>query len=227
MSENTPTQYTETASGIIIVCEPAGNYSEPSAYLGTSITKALHDYYSLTTNREKLDVLKWIVAQPDFSELQRISTAENRIFTLYENQYNEILQTGELPNNLQIARKFVANGYDVFLLSNPKAIKSADFIISQKGKLFYVEGKTSTGGSSLIHRFDKGARQSDRIAVNFIDVKLSTNDITTNVKQAFVNNGNLHTLYLFKGSRIIIVTRTESESSNFYKKFCKVWTKNK
>ena len=58
--------------------------------------------YTFSTNREKVAVLKWIVAQPEFTELLRFSTAENKIYTLYTNQYDEILKTGEIPNNLQI-----------------------------------------------------------------------------------------------------------------------------
>ena len=41
--------------------------------------------------------------------MQRFSTTENKVFALYKDQYDEILQTGETPNNLQIAQKFVAN----------------------------------------------------------------------------------------------------------------------
>ena len=109
---------------IILVCEPAAEYGKPIVYQGTTIANALKDYYSFTTNREKVDVLKWIVAQPAFTELKRLSMAENKIFTLYTNQYDEILKTGEIPNNLQIAQKFVKNGYDVFLLANPRITKS-------------------------------------------------------------------------------------------------------
>ena len=156
MIEKEPTPYPErTEDVIVLVCEPVAEYEKPIVYQGTTISNALKDYYSFITNREKVDVLKWIVAQPTFSELKRLSLAENKIYTLYTNQYDEILKTGETPNNLQIAQKFVANGYDVFLLSNPKATKSADFIIRRRNCLYYVEGKTSSGGSSLVHRFEK------------------------------------------------------------------------
>ncbi|MBR4690800.1 MAG: hypothetical protein IKO90_10120 [Bacteroidales bacterium] len=168
MEEKATTPYPERTGNVtVLVCEPAAEYGKTIAYQGTTITNALKDYYSFTTNREKVDVLKWIVSQPNFTELKRLSLAENKIFTLYTNQYDEILKTGETPNNLQIAQKFVSNGYDVFLLSNPKATKSADFIIRKRICLYYVEGKTSSGGSSLVHRFENGAEQADKIAINF------------------------------------------------------------
>ncbi|MBR5434657.1 MAG: hypothetical protein IK117_09510, partial [Bacteroidales bacterium] len=107
MNEETATPYPErTEEYSLLVCEPATEYGKPIGYQGTTITNALKDYYAFTTNREKVDVLKWIVVQPDFTELQRFSTAENKIYTLYTNQYDEILKTGEIPNNLQIAQKF-------------------------------------------------------------------------------------------------------------------------
>ena len=191
MTEKATTPYPECTENIIVlVCEPTTEYGEPIVYQGTTITNALKDYYSFTTNREKVDVLKWIVAQPAFTELKRLSMAENKIFTLYTDQFDEILKTGEIPNNLQIAQKFVENGYDVFLLSNPKATKSADFIIRTRNCLYYVEGKTSSGGSSLVHRFEKGAEQADRIAVNFIG-KINVNILTLELINTFVQNMGL------------------------------------
>ena len=226
MDEKATTPYPErTEDVIVLACEPATEYGKPIAYQGTTITNALKDYYSFTTNREKVDVLKWIVAQPDFAEMQRFSTTENKIFTLYKNQYDEILKTGEIPNNLQIAQKFVSNGYDVFLLSNPNATKSADFIIRQRNRVFYVEGKTSSGGSSLVHRFEKGAEQADRMAINFIGIP-PTSKITDLIKTQFYNQ-KLTVLILFKGRRMIVITRKDCFAKNFEKTFKRVWGSKK
>ena len=222
MNEKATTPYPErTEDVIVLVCEPATEYGKPIVYQGTTITNALKDYYSFTTNREKVDVLKWIVVQPNFTVLKRLSLAENKIFTLYTNQYDEILKTGETPNNLQIAQKFVSNGYDVFLLSNPNATKSADFIIRQKNRVFYVEGKTSSGGSSLVHRFEKGAEQADRIAINFIGYP-NLRDIMEIIRNTFYYT-TVKELILFKGGRMIVTTRKDCDSKDFEKRFKKIW----
>ena len=226
MIEKEPTPYPlRTEDDIVLMCEPATEYGKPIVYQGTRITNALKDYYSFTTNREKVDVLKWIVAQPTFSELKRLSLAENKIYTLYTDQYDELLQTGETPNNLQIAQKFVMNGYDVFLLSNPKATKSADFIVRKRNCLYYVEGKTSSGGSSLVHRFEKGAEQADRMAINFIGIP-PTSKITDLIKIQFYNQ-KLAVLILFKGRRMIVITRKDCFAKNFEKTFKRVWGSKK
>ena len=197
MIEKEPTPYPErTEDVIVLVCEPVAEYEKPIVYQGTTITNALKDYYSFITNHEKVDVLKWIVAQTIFSEMQRFSTTENKVFALYKDQYDEIQQTGETPNNLQIAQKFVMNGYDVFLLSNPKATKSADFIIRRRNCLYYVEGKTSTGGSALSVRLSEGAKQANRIAINFSIIP-QFHDLYHQTRKAFENNEFLTNLYIF------------------------------
>ena len=223
MKEEKATPYPQWTDDICnVVCESTTDYGKTIIYQGTTITNALKDYYTFSTNREKVDVLKWIVAQPEFTELQRFSTAENKICTLYTNQYDEILKTGEIPNNLQIAQKFVANGYDVFLLSNPKATKSADFIICKRNCLYYVEGKTSSGGSSLVHRFERGVEQADRIAVNFYSYP-SLKDLIAEILFAFERHSNLKQLILFKGSRLVSVERDLFESTHFEKQFKMIW----
>lgn len=64
MMKKAQTPYPEcTEDDIVLVCEPAAEYGEPIVYQGTTITNALKDYYAFTTNHEKVDVLKWIVAQ--------------------------------------------------------------------------------------------------------------------------------------------------------------------
>ena len=227
MEEETATLYPlRTEIECDFVCEPASEYRKTIVYQGTTIAKALQDYYTFTTNQEKVSVLKWIVAQPEFTELQRFSTAENKIYTLYTNQYDEILKTGETPNNLQIAQKFVVNGYDVFLLANPHNTKSADFIIRQKNKLFYVEGKTSSGGSALSARLNEGAKQANRIAINFSIIP-RFHDLYHQTRKAFEKNESLTNLYIFKGSILVEINRDIVLSSQYDKLLSTSWNKRK
>ena len=227
MNEETATPYPLRTEDICdVVCEPTVDYGKPIVYQGTTIANALKDYYTFSTNREKVDVLKWIVARPEFIELERLSTTESKIYTLYTNQYDEILKTGEIPNNLQIAQKFVANGYDVFLLANPHNTKSADFIIRQKKKIFYVEGKTSSGGSALSVRLNEGAKQADRIAVNFSRIpKLKS--LASDIKNSFIENPSLKVLFIFKGSTLIQIDHFMISSNDFAQKIHKEFSRKK
>ena len=103
----------------IIVAEPIGEYkpTEKSSYVGTSINRAIKDYYAGPTNREKVAVLQWIVENPEFQILKRYSTSENAVYGLNISQYDDILLSGEMPKNLAIAQKLVVNKFDVFLLT--------------------------------------------------------------------------------------------------------------
>ena len=152
--------------------------------------------------------------------------AENKIFTLYTNQYDEILRTGETPNNLQIAQKFVANGYDVFLLSNPRGTKSADFIIRKKNILFYVEGKTSSGGSALSGRLSEGAKQADRIVINLTNYS-KLKRLAENIKATFIQNPSLRELLIFKGSILIQIDRYLITSKDYSKIIFKEFNRKK
>lgn len=223
MIEKEPTPYPlRTEDFCDVVCEPTVDYEKSIVYQGTTITNALKDYNTFSTNREKVEVLKWIVIQKEFTELQRFSTAENKTYTLYTNQYDEILKTGETPNNLQIAQKFVANGYDVFLLSNPKATKSADFIIRKRNCLYYVEGKTSSGDSALSVRLTDGAKQADRIVINFIG-NPQINVLSAEITNVFIQKVGLHSIYLFKRSRLIVIKRDMALSKKFNDAFYNLW----
>ena len=152
--------------------------------------------------------------------------AENKIYTLYTNQYDEILKTGETPNNLQIAQKFVANGYDVFLLSNPRGTKSADFIIRKKNILFYVEGKTSSGGSALSVRLSEGAKQADRIVINLTNYS-KLKRLAENIKATFIQNPSLRELLIFKGLILIQIDRYLITSKDYSKIIFKEFNRKK
>ena len=94
-----------------IVAEPIGEYkpTEKPPYAGTSINRAIKDYYACQTNREKVSVLQWIVENPEFQVLKRYSTAETAVYGLNISQYDDILLSGEMPKNLAIAQKLVMN----------------------------------------------------------------------------------------------------------------------
>ena len=211
-----------------IVVEPIGEYkpTEKSSYVGTSINRAIKDYYACPTNKEKVSVLQWIVENPEFQVLRRYSTTENSVYGLNISQYDDILLSGEMPKNLAIAQKLVVNKFDVFLLTNPTSTKSADFVLRKRNCLYYVEGKTSSGGSALSTRMEEGNKQADRIVVNFISYP-SLHEIFSLVKTTFYKYTQLKELYFLKGARLIAIKRNFAESSKFEAKFAKLWGQRK
>ena len=210
------------------MAEPIGEYkpTEKPPYAGTSINRAIKDYYACQTNREKVSVLQWIVENPEFQVLKRYSTAENTVYGLNISQYDDILLSGEMPKNLAIAQKLVMNKFDVFLLTNRTSTKSADFVLRQNNKLYYVEGKTLDGKNSLDHLIEKGSEQSNRVVIDIVGTT-STNYIKTIIEKGFERYSVLQELFLLKGSRLIRINRQMSQTKTFMESFKKVWNKNK
>ena len=211
-----------------IVAEPIGEYkpTEKSSYVGTSINRAIKDYYACPTNREKVSVLQWIVENPEFQVLRRYSTAENSVYGLNISQYDDILLSGEMPKNLAIAQKLVVNKFDVFLLTNPTSTKSADFVLRQNNKLYYVEGKTLDGKNSLDHLIEKGGKQSNRVVIDIVGTK-NARYLKKEIQDGFESNGSLQYLLLLKGKRLIVIDRDAAMAKDFENTFLKLWNKRK
>ena len=131
-----------------------------------------------------------------------------------------------MPKNLAIAQKLVANKFDVFLLTNPTSTKSADFVLRKRNCLYYVEGKTSSGGSALSTRMEEGNKQAERIVINFVS-NPSLHNISALTKTSFYKYAHLKELFLLKGSRLIDIERDFAESVNFEARFAKLWGQRK
>lgn len=154
------------------------------------------------------------------------STAKGSIFATEELPMKFGADAKELPKNIQMAKKIANNGYDVYVLSNPRSGKSADYIFVKNGKAYYTEGKLSTGENSLDHNFEKGSSQSERILVD-ITGTTDTNYISIQIKKAFNNNYNLREVMLLKGGRLIKVSSQDIDSKEFSNKFKKIWEQHK
>lgn len=199
-----------------ILGEVKGKTSTPAS-LFTDITKS-------ASNKEKVSLLKSYIEDKGnhFAKINRYSSKDGSIFSQYADQYDKVFKTGEMPKNLDMARKLVKQGYDVYLMPNPSESNSFDFIIKKQGKIYDMEGKAFNGTNTLDHLIDKGAKQSSRVLVDVIGNK-NTNYITATVKKAFEENAQLGEIWLFKGSKLIKVRRQLYDSKAFEYKFKKLW----
>ena len=143
--------------------------------LATAISKGFEClvsfYYERTANAEKVEILRQFIKTNKFEKLKYHSNNKGSIYGINMDDFDKALTQKEMPKNLTIAKKLTHNGYDVYLLSNPNSIKSADFILKKKDKLYYIEGKTMDGANSLDTMLNKGAKQSDRIDLSKDEAK--------------------------------------------------------
>jgi hypothetical protein len=144
---------------------------------------------------------------------------------LIMSNFDKQLSEKEMPKNLTIAKKLAANKYDVYLLSNPNAAKSADFVVKRNNKLYYVEGKTLNGSGSLDHLLAKGASQSDCICVDVIGTN-DTSYVSIEIQDAF-KNSDISEVWLLKGSRLMKINRYQVQSPKFGKWFKKQWEQSR
>lgn len=189
------------------------------ASLFTDITKSV-------SNKEKVSLLKSYIEDKGnhFAKINRYSSKEGSIFSQYADQYDKVFKTGEMPKNLDMARKLVKQGYDVYLMPNPSESNSFDFIIKKQGKIYDIEGKAFNGTNSLGHSLNKGAKQSSKVLVDVIG-NTNTKYIYGTVKIAFEKNSSLSEIWLFKGAKLIKVTRNMYNSKNFGINFKNKWNK--
>ena len=181
------------------------------------------------SNKEKVTLLKDFIEDKgnNFKKLGRFSTKDHSIYSGYDSQFDEALKKGEMPKNLDMARKLLKHGYDVYLMPNPSESSSFDFIVKDKnGKLYSIEGKAFNGENTLDHLIDKGSKQATRVVIDVIGND-NTKYIEDRVTEGFKDNASLEELWLLKGSRLIKVTRQAAESKRFSERFARQWKSKK
>lgn len=105
--------------------------------------------------------------------------------------------------------------------------KGADFIFAKGGKVYYTEGKLSTGKNSLGHNLSKGSSQSERLLIDLTGTK-DTNYIAAQLEEVFKNNDSLKEVMILKGSRLMSVSGLRISKKNFRYDFKREWEqKNK
>lgn len=68
----------------------------------------------------------------------------------------------DYENLLNAARKAVSHGYQVYILPNPKGIRTADFIFVQRGIYKMYDLNTIRGKSSVMNRLKESVGQANQ-----------------------------------------------------------------
>ena len=116
----------------------------------------------------------------------------------------------DMPQLLDAARKAVAHGNRVYILPNPKGIRTADFIFENKGVYKMYDLKTILGKASVMNRLHESVGQTTHVLLN---------------KKYFEINPNAMEVLVFKGNKSILLKRTSVESRDFFKTFVKRYNK--
>ena len=124
----------------------------------------------------------------------------------------------DYDNLLNAARKAVEHGYRVFILPNPKGIRTADFIFERKGVYKLFDLKTISGRNSIDNRFEDSKGQTNRVLLN-ISTDYDPVSLARSVKKYFERNSEALEVLIFKRGKCLSVIREDTESKYYFKQF--------
>ena len=130
----------------------------------------------------------------------------------------------DYANLLYAARKAVEHGYRVFILPNPKGIRTADFIFERKGVYKMFDLKTISGKNSVDNRLSESIGQTNRVLLH-IATDYNPGTLARSIRRYFELNPFACEVLIYKGKKQITVTRKSLEDDNFFRTFIHRYTK--
>ena len=133
-------------------------------------------------------------------------------------------QSEDYENLLRAARRAVMHGYRVFLLPNPKGLRTADFIFERKGIFRLYDLKTIQGKASVMNRLLESVGQSNRVLLN-LTTDYNGTSLARCIIKYFERNSNAVEVLVFKGNKLLSITRRTVIAKNFITTFCRLYYK--
>ena len=161
-----------------------------------------------------INQLKLIINSGEFFPIE----GEPGIFSAISNQ------SDDYDNLIKAARKAVEHGYRVYLLPNPKGIRSADFIFVRKGVLKLFDLKTIAGRNSVDNRLSESVGQTNRVLLH-MTADYNPGTLARSIKRYFELNPYAREVLVYKGKKQISVTRKSLEDTNFFRTFIRRYAK--
>jgi len=118
----------------------------------------------------------------------------------------------------------VEHGYQVFILPNPRGIRTADYIFERKGMYKIYELKTIYGQSSAGTRLTESIGQTNRIILN-ITSSYNGRLLASDIKAYFERNRLATEVIVLRGKKLISISKELSESNAFNRLFRKMYEK--
>ena len=118
------------------------------------------------------------------------------------------------------AKKAAMHGYKVFILPNPKGVRSADYIFVRNGIYKMYDLKTISGQSSIGTRLSESIGQTNRVFLN-LATTYPTNRMAVEIKQYFESNDEAQEVLIAKGKKFMSVDRFFVNEKSYFKKFRK------
>lgn len=124
----------------------------------------------------------------------------------------------DMASLIDAAHKAVMHGNKVYILPNPKGMRTADFIFERKGVYKMYDLKTIRGKSSVIDRLMESVGQTNHVLLNMC-TDYNARLLARNITAYFRINPNALEVLIFKGTRSILVKRKAALDKSFVKTF--------
>ena len=133
-------------------------------------------------------------------------------------------QSPDYDNLLNAARKAVEHGYRVYILPNPKGIRTADYIFVRKGIYRLYDLKTIQGKSSVFNRLSESVGQTNHVLLNMA-VNYNARLLASDIKAYFEINDDAVEVLIFRGNKMVSIKRSFASSPTFNRTFRKIYEK--
>ena len=130
------------------------------------------------------------------------------------------MQGDDYDNLLNAARKAVEHGYRVFILPNPKGVRTADYIFERKGVYKMFDLKTIQGKSSVVNRLLESVGQTNHVLLN-MTTNYEPRLLAKDVQHYFKTNKEAREVLIIKGNKFLSVSRRFVEGKDYIKMFMK------
>jgi hypothetical protein len=122
----------------------------------------------------------------------------------------------DYENLLNAARKDVDHGYRVFILPNPKGVRTADFIFERKGVYKMFDLKTISGKNSVGNRLKDSIGQTNCVLLHLV-CDYNVRNLTQEIKRYFEMSSEVSEVLIFTGKKEISIRRNIAASKGFLK----------
>ena len=152
-------------------------------------------------------------------------TAAHTLCLTKKNIFSAISETSDdFDNLINAARKAVAHGNRVYILPNPRGIRTADFIFENKGIFKMYDLKTISGKASLENRLMESIGQTNHVLINVCG-QYNPRLMATQIRNYFQVNPTAIEVLVYKGKKMLVVTRRMAQNPLFLIQFQRKYVK--
>ena len=126
----------------------------------------------------------------------------------------------DFHNLLNAAKKAGEHGYKVYILPNPHDFRTADFIFERKNVFKLFDLKTISGKSIVGSRLIESIGQANRVLLN-MTIDYSPSSLARSIKMYFEKSDEALEVLIFKGKKMVSITRDLTLSPQYYNIFMK------